>query len=154
MADAPNQPVNLRFIVPDHQIIHSFSSYMAMPEKLRARRLNEFIRYLSQSEPPELASSIKELLVSDLSAESAIQITSDWLMLNQLPDRFSAQKPELDPGASYWRVPVNVVYSGGESGLVGEVDIDIKTGAIKKATPIDELLEKAEEVSERIIHAR
>jgi hypothetical protein len=154
MADAPNQPVNLRFIVPDHQIIHSFSSYIAMPEKLRSRRLKEFIRYLSQSEPPELADSIKELLVSNLSAESAIQITSDWLMLNQLPDRFSAQKPELNTTAAYWRVPVYFVYSGGQHGLVGEVDIDIKTGAIKKATPIDELLEKAEEVSERIIHAR
>jgi hypothetical protein len=154
IAEAPNQPVNLRFIVPDHQIIHRFSSYAAMPKKRRIRRLDEFIRSLNQDEPPELANTVKDLLVSDVSAESAIQIASDWLMLNRLPDRLSAQTPEIDQATGYWRVPLYLVYSGGDHGLVGDVYIDIKTGEVIKATPIDELLERAQDLSERIIHAR
>jgi hypothetical protein len=153
IVEAPNQPVNIRFMVPDHQIIHLFSSYVAMSKKLRTKRLDAFIRSLSQNEPPELANMVKDLLVSDVSSESALQIASDWLMLNRLPDRISAQTPEFDQAAGYWRVPLYLVYPGGDHGLVGEVDIHIKTGEVIKSTPIGELLETTLDLSERIIHA-
>jgi hypothetical protein len=154
MAEAPDAPVNLRFLCPYHQIIHRFGPYAAMPTRRRVRRLNGFVHDLAQSEPAELANTIRDLLVSDVSAESAIQIASDWLMLNRLPDRLSAQSPEVDSTLNYWHVPIHLVYAGGENGLVGEVNIDIKTGEVIKATPIDELFENARDLGERIVHAR
>ncbi|MCI0489601.1 MAG: hypothetical protein L0229_23670 [Blastocatellia bacterium] len=154
MAEAPNQPVSLRFIVPDHQITYRFDSYIGMQHELMVRQLNEFIQYLIHDEPPELANTINDLLISDVSAESAIQIASDWLMLNRLPDRLSAQTPVIDRAAGCWHVPIHLVYADGEHGLLGEVDIDIKTGEVTKAPPIDDLLEKARVLSERIVHAR
>lgn len=154
MAEAPDQPVNLRFIVPDHQIIHRFSSYVLTPPKKRGRRLNEFIQFLSRNEPEELANSVREFLASDVSVNSAMQIASDWLMLNRLPDRFSAQIPELDQAKAIWRVPIYLVFSSGKHGQVGELKIDAKTGEVTRATQTKELLANAHEIGAKIIHGR
>lgn len=121
----------VRFEVFDNQITFRFARYAKPDKHKRAQqRLNQFRSQLERQEPPELAATLSEALMSDVLPDGAIQIAVGWLEYHKFPDRFSPQEPILDEERACWRVPIYIVYASGNGAPVGELLIDLKTGSI------------------------
>src|SRR5205814_364346 len=98
--------------------------------KLVQQKLERFYHLLRSEEPKELADTLLEPLISDVSPDEAVKIGIGWLQYHDFPDRFSPQEPILDSERACWRVPIYVVYASGNGAPVGELLIDLKTGSI------------------------
>ncbi len=147
------EPVDVRFEVLDNQIVYRFEDYVRQPREHLTQRLERFKQQLALEEPKDLVDLIDESLQKDVSSEEANQIAMGWTQYNDLPDRFCPQDPEIDPATGHWRVPLWLVYTGGEGGPVGEIIIDSRNGKIIHHTPIEELYSKGKAIAERILHA-
>jgi hypothetical protein len=147
------QAVDLRFEVFDNQITYRFDTYVRSSRKQRLRKLKQFKQELAHEEPRELIDLIDESLQGDVTPDEANQIAMGWMLYNDLPDRYCPQEPEVDPSTDHWRVPIDLVYSTGEGGPVGELLIHKKTGLILSQTPIEEMRSKAMALAKNILHA-
>jgi hypothetical protein len=147
------EPLDVRFGVWDNQVTYRFENYACQPRDRLLKDLNRFKETLILEEPRELADMVSESLVNDVSADEAIQIAIGWQYYNGLPDRFCPQDPELDDASAGWRVPIHLVYPSAGSGPVGEVVIQVKTGAIVSHTPIDEIRSRGLALAEKLLHA-
>lgn len=147
------EPIDVRFEVLDNQVVCRFEDYVRQPRERIAQQLEQFKQQLALEEPKELVDLINESLQKYVSSEEALQIAVGWQFYTHLPDRFCPQDPEVDPATGHWRVPVWLVYTGGEGGYVGEIIIDRKTGKIISHTPIEELYSKGMAIAEKILHA-
>ena len=147
------QPVDVRFEVLDNQITYHFEAYAQLSHKQRLHKLNQFKQELGREEPKELVNLVDESLQGDVSSDEAAQIAVGWTQYNCLPDRYCPQEPILDEANSSWRVPIYLVYTSGEGGPVGELQIDLKTGKIIEHTPIEELRSRGLALAEKILHA-
>jgi hypothetical protein len=145
--------LELRFEVLDQQVKYRFETYALQRRNQRVQRLKRFKHDLARSEPIELAGLIDESLQDDVSAEQATQIAVGLTQYYDLPDRYYPQRPELEPAAGRWRVPIYLVCANGEGGPVGEVVIEKKSGVIVSHTPVDELRSKGRALAEHILHA-
>jgi hypothetical protein len=148
-----DKSIAVRFEVLDNQMRFRFENYAQIPKEDLVKRLEDYKQQLLFDEPRELADSVTSFLANDVSSFEASQIAVGWQFYNGLPDRFCPQEPELDEAAGQWHVPIWLVYTGGEGGLVGALIIDKKTGAIISHTPIEEILSKGMGLAEKILHA-
>lgn len=147
-------PRDVRVAALDHQVTFRFERYASEPPAKRAQRLNSFKEKLSREEPLELVELVDSTLQDEVSADEAVQIAFGWQSYNSLPDRYCLQEPVLDPEAGCWRIPIHLVYAGGEGGLVGEIRIDVQTGEVIHHTPVEELRSRGLEVAERTLQVR
>jgi hypothetical protein len=121
----------IRFEVLDNRITYRFEKYAKREGHKRAQlKLNQFYSQLLQEESPGMADTLLEPMIEDVPSKEATEIAVGWLEINDFHDRFSPQEPILDEERGRWRVPVYVVYAGGEGAPVGELQIDLKTGSI------------------------
>jgi hypothetical protein len=147
------RPVDLRFIVYDHQILYRFEKFASQPQELLVQELDRFKQGLSGEEPKELVDLICESLVGNVSSDEATHIAMGWTLYHGLPDRYCPQEPNFNEAVGHWRVPIWLVYANGEGGPVGEVVIDNKTGEIIRHTPIEKLRSEGLALAEKILHA-
>lgn len=82
--------------------------------------------------------------ITALEAEAVASL----FLSDRLPDRLTVGDPRLD-AAGVWRVPVLLVYPIiGEVGEVGEIIVGGQTEEIISHTPVDEMLTRAQALSE------
>jgi len=142
----------VRFEVLDNQITYRFERYASRDRHRRVRqRLNQFYSQLKREEPPELAVTLTQLLMSDVSAAEAVQIAVGWLEYHNLPDRFSPQEPVLDESRACWRVALYVVYASGKSAPVGELLIELKTGSVVEEPSAETLYQQGIALAENFL---
>lgn len=147
-------PIWVRFSILDHQIHYRLENRATKSAKrLQQQKLKFFKQELSKSEPMELANLLDEPLMADVSAEEASLIAVGWTQYNNLPDRYCPQEPELNSSANVWRVPIKFGYPTGQSGEVGELLIDSKTGKVISHTPIEEIRSRGKSLAEKFLHA-
>lgn len=147
------EPVVARFEILDNQMGFCFEDYAKKSREALVEPLERFKEELALEEPEELVALVSAPLAKDVSSYEASQIAVGWTQYNDLPDRYCPQAPELDAAAGQWHVPIYLVHSNGEGGLVGEVVIDEKTGVIVSHTPVDELRSQGRALAEQILHA-
>src|SRR5205085_5458093 len=135
-------PIKVRFDVLDHQATFRFENYASLPREQLIQQLEQFKKELSREEPRELVELIVEPLTLDVQSKEASLIAMGWTQYNRLPDRYCTQEPVLDSSANAWRVSITFGYPTGQSGEVGELLIDVKTGKIISHTPIEELRDR------------
>ena len=83
--------------------------------------------------------------ITALEAEAAASL----FLSDRLPDRLTAGDPRLDATTGVWRVPVLLVYPIiGEVGEVGEIIVGGQTEEIISHTPVNEMLARAQSLSE------
>lgn len=152
MAREPDATVDLRLVVYDHQVKHRFKKFLACPLKERQAWLRKFKKEALGQEPVEIAGLIDRPLIRDVGSEEALHISKGWLYLNRFTERYCPQEPLLDSDGRHWVVPVNLVYTDGRGGPVGELEIDIKTGVVTSHTPVDQLQDRAVALAESIFH--
>jgi hypothetical protein len=141
----------VRFEVLDSQITYRFERYVARDKQKRVRqKLNQFQSRLEREEPPELAATLTEMLTSDVVPTEAAEIAVGWLEYNNLPDRFSPQEPVLDEERGCWRVPIYLVYAGGDSAPVGELLIDLKTGSVIEEPSPETMYREGRTLAEKV----
>ena len=149
----PAEPINVGFVVLDHQVTYSFQRYLKpRMKKLVTKELQRFKKKLLSEEPQEVANLITEPLINDVSSDEAVQIVCGWLQFNRMPDRFCPQEPEMDNAAKNWRVPIGVVYPSGKGGIVADVVVDGKTGVMLSHPPAAQLRHKAEVIARTVFH--
>jgi hypothetical protein len=142
----------VRFEVLDNLITYRFEKYAGRDRHKRAKqRLDQFYAHLEREEPPELAATLKEPLMSDVVPGEATEIAVGWLQAHDLPDRFSPQEPVLDEERGGWRVPIYLVYAGGEGVPVGELLIDLKTSSIIEEPSPDAMYREGRALAEKIL---
>ncbi len=93
------------------------------------------------------------MLTSDVVPAEAAEIAAGWLEYNNLPDRFSPQEPVLDEERECWRVPIHLVYAGGDSAPVGDLLINLKTGSIVEEPSPEALYREGRALAEKIRRA-
>jgi hypothetical protein len=152
--EGANEPIQVRFVVWDHQIHFRFEEFANQPREQLRQRLEEFKQELAREEPQELVDLVSESLQFKVTSDEAVKIAFGWLYWNRFPDRYCPQEPEFDGRAACWRVPIHLVYCSGEGGPVGEVVVDENTGAIVEHTPVEEMRSQGRAVAEKIKHAR
>jgi hypothetical protein len=142
----------VRFEVLDSQITYRYEKYVRRERhKLIQRKLSRFCAVLDEEEAAELAGTVVEPLISDVSPAAAIQIAVGWLQYHGLGDRLSAQDPILDRDHEQWRVPINVVYPNGQGAPVGELQIEVKSGALVEEPSPEALHQKGLALAEKIL---
>jgi hypothetical protein len=142
----------VRFEVLDNLITYRFEKYAGRDRHKRAKqRLDQFYARLEREEPPELAATLKEPLMSDVVPGEATEIAVGWLEAHDLPDRFSPQEPVLDVERGGWRVPIYLVYAGGEGVPVGELLIDLKTSSIIEEPSPEAMYREGRALAEKIL---
>ncbi len=142
----------VRFEVLDNLITYRFERYASRDRnRLSKQRLNQFYSRLRREESPELAATLKEPLMSDVMSSEATEIVVGWLEDHELPDRFSPQEPVLDEERGCWRVPIYLVYAGGDSAPVGELLIDLKTGSIVEEPSPEAMYREGRALAEKIL---
>jgi hypothetical protein len=142
----------VRFEMLDSLITYRFERYATRDGHKQARRkLNQFRSRLEREEPPELAATLTEMLTSDVVPAEAAEIAAGWLEYHDLPDRFSPQEPVLDEGLGCWRVPIHLVYAGGDSAPVGELLIDLKTGSVAEEPSPEAMYREGRALAEKIL---
>jgi hypothetical protein len=142
----------VRFEVLDSLITYRFKRYENPGRhQLSKQRLSQFYARLRREEPPELAATLKEPLMSDVVPAEATEIAVGWLEDHELPDRFSPQEPLLDEERGCWRVPIYLVYASGEGAPVGELLIDLKTGGIVEEPSPDAMYREGRALAEKIL---
>jgi hypothetical protein len=78
------------------------------------------------------------------------QAEANGFLLNNLPDRITADQPHLDAEAQVWRVPVILTYPLlGVLGTVGEIVVSANEEKIVSFTPIEEILAAARTLAEQ-----
>lgn len=152
MARFPDQPVDLRFVVYDHRIVHQFEAFLGNRQEKQAKQLDELKRKLALEEPREIAELVSEPMAREVSIPEAIQIAHGWLYWNRFPDRYCPQDPEPGDAANVLRVPIRLVYADGSGGPVGELRIDKATGEVVEHTPLEEMQAKGLALAETIFH--
>lgn len=141
----------VRFEVLDNLITYRFERYTARDKHKRVmQKLHQFHSRLEREEPPELAATLTEMLTSDVVPAEAVEIAVGWLEYNNLPDRFSPQEPVLDEECGCWRVPIYLVYAGGDSVPVGELLIDLKTGSIVEEPSPEAMYREGRALAEKV----
>lgn len=151
---ASQEPVTLRFVVRDNQIHYRFANYAGPHErKQNQQRFTQFRNRLLSEEPNELVSLVDESLQPDVSSEEAMRIGMAWLIYNNFPDRYSSQRPMRHRQSGYWLVPVWLAYSNGTGGPVGELQVDVRTGAVADHTPIQQMRERGAALAETLLNA-
>ncbi len=74
---------------------------------------------------------------------------NEWLS-EYLPDRFTAGIPQLDERLAAWRIPIWLAYPQLEPfGPIGEIMVDVESGATKSHTTLDELRACAQQLYEQ-----
>ncbi len=77
------------------------------------------------------------------------QAAANLFLSDRLPDRFTADQPELNPAGELWRVPVILSYPFvGPLGEVGEILVNAGSEAVVSHTPLDEMRDKAQSLYE------
>jgi hypothetical protein len=150
-----NRPIDVRFVVYDHQVSYKFDNYAGRENENRQEilaTLSQFKKELQAEEPEELVGLIDQPLQGNVSSQEALQIAMGWLYLNGFPDRYCAQEPSLDPISEHWIVPVDLVYSNGKRGSVGELAIDSKRGVITRHAPVDTMRTQGALLAEKLLH--
>jgi hypothetical protein len=147
-------PVDVRFVVYDHQIHFTFDNYVSFKAReVSARRLEEFKERLAKEEPQELVSLIEKPLQLPVSDYEAIQIAMLWLQYNNFPDRYCALQPVMDTASNEWKVRIALTYLGGRGGVVGELTINVETGAVENHTPVEEMRTTGSALAEKLLNA-
>lgn len=125
------QDTRVRFEVLDGQITYRYERY-SRPErhKLVQQKLERFHHLLNSEESSDLADTLLDPLISDVLPDEAVKIGVGWLQYHDFPDRFSPQEPILDESHACWRLPIYIVFASGKGAPIGELLIDLKTGAI------------------------
>jgi hypothetical protein len=73
------------------------------------------------------------------------QAAANLFLNDRLPDRFTADQPQLSSTAALWHMPVILAYPFvGSIGEVGEILINADAEAVVSHTPLDEMKEKAQ----------
>jgi len=73
------------------------------------------------------------------------QAAANLFLNDRLPDRFTADQPQLSPAGDLWRVPVILAYPFvGSLGEVGEILISTDSEAVVSHTPLDDMKGKAQ----------
>jgi len=88
-------------------------------------------------------------LIPTLTALEA-QAAANLFLLDNLPDRYLAVEPRLDPAAQVWRVAVVLTYPFiGPVGKVGDIAVSAFSEEIVAHTPLDEMRERARQLYEQ-----
>lgn len=148
------QALGVKFDVLDHQIYFRFDAYADKGKAKLQERLARFKYQFLRDDPEELSDLIDDPLIRDVSQEEVNWIAAGWLQYNCFPDRYCPQEPMFDETNKIWRVPICLVYTNGEGGAVGELQIDVKTGKVISHTPIDNIKAKGKILAEKLMHAR
>lgn len=78
------------------------------------------------------------------------QAQANGYLSDLLPDRFCAGRPQFDPEAQLWRVPVLLSYAIiGPIGQVGEVLVSATTEQVISSTPKQEMMAAARSLYEQ-----
>ena len=73
------------------------------------------------------------------------QATANLFLSDHLPDRFTADQPQLNVGDNVWCVPVALAYPGvGSVGCVGEICIHTLSDTVVSHTPLAEMRQAAQ----------
>ena len=73
------------------------------------------------------------------------QAAANLFLNDRLPDRFTADQPQLNPADALWHVPVILAYPFvGSIGEVGEILISADSEALVSHTPLEEMKERAQ----------
>jgi hypothetical protein len=73
------------------------------------------------------------------------QATANLFLSDHLPDRFTADQPQLDALNHAWHVPVILAYPGvGVVGCVGDICIHTVSGTVVSHTPLAEMKQAAQ----------
>jgi hypothetical protein len=76
-------------------------------------------------------------------------IANEWLS-EQLPDRFAAGIPQLDEDRAAWCIPIWLSYPHLEPfGPVGELIVNVASGAVEQHTPVAEIMANAQQQYEQ-----
>ncbi len=74
------------------------------------------------------------------------QAATNLFLSDRLPDRFTADQPQLDTAANVWQVPVIFAYPGiGSLGCVGEVQISTLQEQTIFHTPLTDMKQMAQQ---------
>jgi hypothetical protein len=75
------------------------------------------------------------------------QATANLFLSDHLPDRFTADQPQLIAADNIWRVPIILVYPGmGSIGCVGDVRISTTEEKVISHTPLEEMKQMAQQL--------
>jgi hypothetical protein len=73
------------------------------------------------------------------------QATANLFLSEHLPDRFTADQPQLNAGDNVWCIPVVLAYPGvGAVGCVGEICIHTLSDTVASHTPLAEMKQAAQ----------
>src|SRR5918912_1449689 len=77
------------------------------------------------------------------------QAAANLFLSDRLPDRFTADQPQLNPNGDLWRVPVILSYPFvGALGEVGEILISADSEAVVSHTTLEEMRDEARRLYE------
>ena len=75
------------------------------------------------------------------------QAAANLFLSDRLPDRFTADQPQLSRAGDLWHVPVILAYPFvGSLGVVGEVLISTDSEAVVSHTALDDMKERAQQL--------
>ncbi len=75
------------------------------------------------------------------------QATANLFLSDHLPDRFTADQPQLIAADNVWQVPIMLVYPGLSSiGCVGDIRICATEEKVLSHTPIAQMKQKAQQL--------
>jgi hypothetical protein len=75
------------------------------------------------------------------------QATANLFLSDHLPDRFTADQPQLMAADNIWRVPIILVYPGtGSIGCVGDVRISTTEEKVISHTPLEKMKQTAQQL--------
>src|SRR5205085_9928005 len=73
------------------------------------------------------------------------QAAANLFLSDRLPDRFTADQPQLNPANEFWHVPMILSYPFvGSLGAVGEILISANSEAVVSHTTLDDMRESAQ----------
>jgi hypothetical protein len=149
-----DRPVDLRFILYDHQVSYRFEDFTDLGQEHLTRMFQSFEQDLASNEVPELARLASEPLTGPVTSREAVSIATAWQIYNGFPDRYCPQDPVIDDSRGCWRVPIDLVYATGDGGPVGELFIDRVTGEILDHTPVEEIRSRGRLIADSLPNVR
>jgi hypothetical protein len=82
------------------------------------------------------------------------QAAANLFLSDHLPDRFTADQPQLDAADQVWHVPVVLAYPGvGALGCVGAVQVSTTEAKVLAHTPLADMKQTAQALYDTHRHA-